>query len=65
MAKKRNLSYGYVHDVLHHDYGYTTDEIDEIVENKPNIFTNSTNKEIVLLAIDVITKKKKEMYLLR
>lgn len=59
MAKKRNLSYGYVHDVLHHDYGYTTDEIDEIdeiVENKPNIFTCSSNEEIALLASDVISR---------
>ena len=56
MAKKRNLSYGYVHDVLHHDYGYTTDEIDEIVENKPNIFNCSSNEEIALLASDVISR---------
>ena len=56
MAKKRNLSYGYVHDVLHHDYGYTTDEIDEIVENKPNIVTCSSNEEIALLASDVISR---------
>lgn len=56
MEKKRNLSYGYVHDVLHHDYGYTTDEIDEIVENKPNIFTCSSNEEIALLASDVISR---------
>ena len=56
MAKKRNLSYGYVHDVLHHDYGYTTDEIDEIVENKPNIFTCSSNEEIAFLASDVISR---------
>lgn len=56
MADKRNLSYGYVHDVLHHDYGYTTDEIDEIAENKPNIFTCSSNEEIALLASDVISR---------
>ena len=56
MTKKRNLSYGYVHDVLHHDYGYTTDEIDEIVENKPNIFNCSSNEEIALLASDVISR---------
>ena len=56
MAKKRNLSYGYVHDVLHHEYGYTTDEIDEIVENKQNIFTCSSNKEIVLLESAVISR---------
>ena len=56
MTKKRYISYGYIHDVLHHDYGYTTDEIDEIVENKPNIFTCSSNEEIALLASDVISR---------
>ena len=56
MAKKRNLSYGYVHDVLHHDYGYTTDEIDESVENEPNIFTCSSDEDIALLASDVISR---------
>lgn len=56
MIKKRYISYGYIHDVLHHDYGYTTDEIDEIVENKPNIFTCSSNEEIALLASDVISR---------
>ena len=56
MAKKRNLSYGYVHDVLHHDYGYTTDEIDEIVANKPNIFTCSSTAQVALLASDVISR---------
>ena len=34
MTKKRYISYGYIHDLLHHDYGYTTDEIDEIVEKQ-------------------------------
>lgn len=55
MAKRRNLSYGYVHDVLHHDYGYTTDEVDEIVEKKPNIFTCTSKEEVALLASDIIS----------
>ena len=33
MAKK-SKSFGYIHDLLHFDYGYTDDEIDEIIENE-------------------------------
>ena len=52
MAKK-SKSFGYIHDLLHFDYGYTDDEIDEIIDNNPNIF-DCSNSKIIQIASETI-----------
>lgn len=52
---RKITSMGYIHDLLHFDYGYTDDEIDEIVESIPGIF-NCTNSEIMEIASNVIKR---------
>lgn len=52
----RNIkSTGYIHDLLHFYFGYTDDEIDEIVGSSPYIF-NCTNSEIMEIASNVIKR---------
>lgn len=54
MAKK-SKSFGYIHDLLHFDYGYTDDEVDEIIDNNPNIF-DCSNSEIIQIASETIKR---------